>query len=144
MGTVKERLKGCIMTNQAIEYVTMWIGPRTEEEIKKTLAGNPTLVPCAIGPNLRDGDGVHGLKKTKNFMTVEEMENWVEKQKPKQKKYPCPWCEFTGKNGKELSDHMKKDHKTANTVSTPDYSGAKKKESGSVAAREKAKKRARF
>jgi hypothetical protein len=125
MGKVKEQFDDVLSAvNNANEFVNMWVGPRDATEIAKTLEGNPTLVPCAIGPNLNDGDGVHGFKKRKNFMTIEEMHRWIKDQKPDQQKFPCPYCSeentFIGNSANELATHMEEDHKPATVVSTLD------------------------
>lgn len=130
MGKVKEQLADVISTQLGVEYVTMWRGPRDAAEIEKTLAGSPTLVPCAIGPNLNDGQGVYGIKQRKGFLTIKEMHEWIAQQKPEEKKFPCPYCpddenRFEGNSAKALAGHIMAKHKGGNVVSTPDFEGVK-------------------
>lgn len=129
MGAVAEQFKDVVSAvNNQVEFVQMWVGPKSADEITKAIEGNPTLVPCAIGPNLNDGDGVHGYKKRKGFYTLEEMYRWVKDQDPEQQKFPCPKCpvdaQFIGKTANELVTHMDDEHPPENLVKSFDAEGA--------------------
>ena len=133
MGKVAEQFDGVVSAaNSNVQFVQMWIGPRTRDEIQKAIEGKPTLCPVPVGPNLNDGDGVHGFKKRKGFYTMEEMYRWLKDQKPDEQKFPCPQCMnedgspgFIAKTANELVNHMEKAHPSGVKVSTPDYEGVK-------------------
>ena len=138
MGKIAEQFVDVVSAvNNKVPFVQMWIGPRTANEITKAIEGNPTLVPCAIGPNLNDGDGVHGYQVRKGFYTLEQMYRWIKDQKPDQQRFPCPKCpvdeQYIGKTANELVAHMDKEHPPENLIKSFDAEGA-------YAAREAARK----
>lgn len=130
MGIVADQMKDVNMIDgstktAAVETVLMWIGPRNKKEIDKALAGNPTIIPCAVGDNINDGRGVQGYRERKRFMTLEEMHRWQKAQKPEEKKFPCPYCdEFEGNTATALVKHIAKIHPPDNLKSTPDFDKA--------------------
>jgi len=114
-----------ISTNKRSQFVKLWKGPHSRKEIDRALQGSPTLVDCAVGPNINDGsmDGMFYRKKN-GWKTVAEYNQWLETAKPRDIVYPCPFCDdFTGTSKDELATHISTSHKT-----TPDFEGNYKPE----------------
>ena len=92
MGKVAEQLHDVMSAKSKVDQVLMWIGPRDADEMQRCIDGNPTIIPCAVGPNIQDGTGAEYYRKNKRFMTLEEMHRWQKDQDPEQIKFPCPHC----------------------------------------------------
>lgn len=136
MGKIAEQFSDVVSAaNSNVDFVNMWKGPVDATEIENAIAGNPTLVPCCVGPNLNDGRGTQGFKERKGFMTIKEMHQWLAEQEPEKQTFPCPYCigedgefGFIGDSATALADHIQDKHQPEAVIQTPNYEAAKREQ----------------